>query len=345
MGGRLRPVDWRPLLLIGGVFAVVVLPLPVRNLLVFGAPFYSTESLDVWILRYWPFYEWENIYKYYVGSELPHPRWIVGGKFGYENLFNAIGTNFQWVWEKGVMGGIRSSEFVIGPYSLLGAMVGLVPAPRRVVRIVALALGSIALYVLFVLVYWHFEGRYLQVAIPWLYLLLAGAAIRVSDLIASVVKGAARGVVATAVTAVVAVSLLWPHVQMLGDYLRFDTRPTSFTVAMEWLRDNSTPDDVVMTRDPWELNWHTERRAVMIPYDDLATIRDVADRYGVTMLQLGGPTDGINVAQCPPDAGAARFPVGQRPALGKLYCGFELPGFSRVYQNGDLTIYRLSPLR
>ena len=39
---------------------------------------------------------------------------------------------------------------------------------------------------------------------------------------------------------------------------------------------------------------------------------------------------------------AARFPTGSRPALGKLYCGYDMPGFTRVYRNGDLTIYRLA---
>jgi hypothetical protein len=112
---------------------------------------------------------------------------------------------------------------------------------------------------------------------------------------------------------------------------------------MDWLSQNSTPADVVMTRDPWELNWHTGRKAVMIPFEDLETIKRVAAQYGVTMLQLGGPTDGLNIASCPPDTGTqARFPTGSRPALGKLYCGYEMPGFTRVYQNGDLTIYRLS---
>lgn len=81
----------------------------------------------------------------------------------------------------------------------------------------------------------------------------------------------------------------------------------------------------------------------MIPFDDLATIKEVAQRYGVTMLQLGGPTDGINVANCPADPNAkGGFPTGTRPALGKMYCGYEMPGFTLVYKNGDLTIYRLS---
>jgi hypothetical protein len=142
---------------------------------------------------------------------------------------------------------------------------------------------------------------------------------------------------------VVLAALLWPHLQAIGDFTVYDTRPTSFTVAMEWLRANSEPNDVVLSRDPWELNWHSGRKAVMIPNDDLATIERVAREYGATMLQVGGPTDGIDVGQCPPEGSDGRYPTGSRPALGALYCGVERSGYEKVYQNGDLVIYRLAP--
>jgi hypothetical protein len=99
-----------------------------------------------------------------------------------------------------------------------------------------------------------------------------------------------------------------------------------------------------MTRDPWELNWYIDRRAVMIPNDDLATIEKVARDYGVTYLQLGGPVDGLDVRQCPDDPSApqSRYPTGTRPVLGSLYCGVPRPGFELVYRQRGLTIYRWS---
>ena len=83
----------------------------------------------------------------------------------------------------------------------------------------------------------------------------------------------------------------------------------------------------------------------MIPNDDLATIERVAREYGATLLQLGGPTDGIDIGQCPADVGQGWYPTGSRPALGQLYCGFEKRGYLKVYQNGDLVIYRLADTR
>jgi hypothetical protein len=322
---------------------MVLLPLVVRNLLAFGKLYFSTESLDAWILRYWPYHDWEDIYKVYVGAaDYPHPRWVVGGKFGYQNLFDAILINFRWVWEKGVVGGIKNSEFVIGPIPLLGAVAGFAALSRRVASLFSMVLISIGIYAMFVLLYWHFEGRYFQVAIPWLYMLLAWGVVWLWDRIRALLPLRENGLLPWGVPLIVTLVFLWPALGELRDYLTFDTRPTSFTVAMDWLSQNSNPTDVIMTRDPWELNWYTNRKAVMIPNEDLDTIERVAKQYGVTMLQLGGPADGINIGACPADRSAqARVPTGSRPALGKLYCGYELPGFNRVYQNGDLTIYRL----
>jgi hypothetical protein len=339
--GGLRAMPWRAVGIAAAAGAVVLVPLVARNLWAFGSPFYSTESLDAWVLRYWPFHNWEDIYKYYVGGELPHPRWIVGGKFGYQNLFDAIGTNFRWVWERGIMGGVNSSDYVVGPVVLAGALLGAATLRNRTAGLFGMVAAALAAYAAFVLLYWHFEGRYFQVAVPWLYLLLARGLMWVWDRRRAAVRERKAPAWELLALPVVLVAAAWPHAGAIGDFLVHDTRPTSFTVAMSWLRHNSGPDDVVMTRDPWELNWHSGRKAVMIPNDDRATIERVGREYGVTMLQLGGPTDGIDIGRCPPEGSRGGYPTGSRPALGQLYCGYEMPGYEKVYQNGDLVIYRL----
>jgi len=316
----------------------------VRNLFALGTLYFSTEGLDAWILRYWPFIDWENIYKVYVGAaDFPHPRWIVGGKFGYQNLIDAVAINFRWVWERGVMGGVTNSDFVIGPIALLGALVGVVALTRRAAALFGMVLLSLTLYGLFVLLYLHFEGRYFQVAVPWLYMLLGWGVVWLWDRLRALVPGGQSQWVGWTVPMIALVLFMLPGIDQMHNHLVYDTRPTSFTVAMDWLNKNSSPSDVIMTRDPWELNWYTGRKAVMIPFDDLYTIEQVAKKYGVTMLQVGGPGDSPdNFESCPADPNSARFPTGSRPALGKLYCGYDIPGFERVYQNNDLIIYRLS---
>jgi hypothetical protein len=344
---------WRALALVGGAFALVILPLILRNMLAFGTPFFSTEGYDAWILRYWPYHDWEDIYKVYFGAELPHPRWVVGGKFGYENLVDAVVRGFQSLWRDGVVNS-SSADFVIGSLPLVGALVGLAACPRRVRSLFALVGLSLGLYALFVLLYWHFEGRYFQVVVPWVYMLLAWGAFWLWDRLRefwildfgfwkstaepdtggqSKIQNPKSNIVGLVLPLLV-VALLWSSVSAISGQVESDTAPTGFVTGMNWLRENSTPGDIIMTRDPWELNWHTGRKAVMIPNDDLGTIEQIARKYGVTMLQLGGPVDGIDVRRCPGT-------VGSRPALDGLYCGQERPGLKLLYRQGGLTIYRI----
>jgi hypothetical protein len=340
---------WRWLILAGVAAGVVLLPLVLRNLLAFGVPFFTTESYDAWILRYWPLHDWEDIYKVYIGSpDPPHPRWVVGGKFGYQNLADAVLLNFRWVWEKGVLGSPGQGDYVFGLLPLAGALVGLAAATPRVKSLYAMVGLSIGLYGLFVLLYWHYEGRYFQVAVPWLYMLLAWGVFWVWDGLRFWILDFGfwntkrtekiqnpKSKIQNILLPVAVAGFLWPSLTVISDQIQSDTSQTGFVTAMEWLRANSTEQDVVMTRDPWELNWYVERKAVMIPNDDLRTIEETMRTYGVTMLQLGGPVDGINVRSCP-------NAVGSRPALDGLYCGEERPGYDLVYREGGLTIYRLS---
>lgn len=332
-------VPWRGLAYAAGAAFVMLLPLFVRNLLAFGAPFYSTEGTDAWVLRYWPLHDWEDIYKYYIGSsDPPHPRWIVGGKFGYQNLFDAIGYSFRWLWQKGVLGAPGQGDYVMGMLPLSGALVGAGALGRRARGLLGMVGLSITLYGLFVLLYWHFEGRYFQVAVPWLYMLLAWGVFWLWDrLRGSIVEGLATRL-GLIVLPVAVAAFLWPSIEAIGEQVQSDTASTGFVTAMQWLKANSAPSDVVMTRDPWELNWYTGLKAVMIPNDNLPVIERTMRQYGATMLQLGGPVDGIDVRRCPST-------MGSRPALGTLYCGEPRGGFSLVYREGGLTIYRLTPAR
>lgn len=335
---------WRAVGVVLGTFALVLLPLVVRNLLAFGTPYFTTESLDAPILRYWPQVEWENIYKVYAGEELPHSRWVVGGKFGYQNLFDAFGTNLAWSWKKGIFDDPGGGEYILGLLPLAGALLGLAALTRRTANLLGMVGLSIGLYSLFVLVYWHFEGRYFQVAVPWLLLLLAWALIWAWDRLRETLRGGLGRRSGLLLLPIAIVTLMWPHVSAILAQVERDIRPIGYVDTMKTLTAMSTAQDVVMTRDPWELNWYTRRRAVMIPFDDLQTIEQTASKYGVTLLQLGGPVDRVDVDACPDDpASVGPFPTGSRPALGSLYCGRERDGYTLIHKNRGGTIYRLSP--
>ena len=95
--------------------------------------------------------------------------------------------------------------------------------------------------------------------------------------------------------------------------------------AGRWLAANTPSDAVVMSRDPWELNWYSERKAVMIPWGPLEDIRAAGKQYGADYLVVGGPSWRFRRAQV-------------EPLLDQL-------GATEVYHSPDgaIRIYRWAP--
>jgi len=308
-GEALRPT------LVGGALAaglalLVWLPWGVRNMLTFGRPFYSTESFDAWILLYRP---WENIYAAYAGRlPLPHPRLLVG--YGFDTVTGKVWQQFADAWRS-----LR--EGVIVPLTLLPlALLGLLATRGRRQFALVLALGAaVLLYALFVLGYWHYEARYALFLIPWGALFGAAGFWWLHDRLAAwrgngALAGlAALGVLALVLTAPWDETSQWNRLQ--SDW-RADLRTPNSVVMAEWVASNTPPDAVIMSRNPWELSFHGDRRSVMIPYDTLPVIRQIAAQYDVGYLQLDHLTD----------------PGYRRADLGPLYDGpDEWNGFRKVY--------------
>jgi len=56
---------------------------------------------------------------------------------------------------------------------------------------------------------------------------------------------------------------------------------------------NSDDEIVIMTRNPWEVNYTTKHRALMIPNNDLDTIYNIAVRYKANYLILPAPREAL----------------------------------------------------
>lgn len=65
-------------------------------------------------------------------------------------------------------------------------------------------------------------------------------------------------------------------------------------VTLDELQKTDDREIIVMTRDPWSLNYVTGYRAVMVPNESLDVILEVADRYGATYLLAPVPREAIN---------------------------------------------------
>ena len=304
-GGYLRAM------LVGGTIAAVVaaavwLPWGVRNQLTFGVPFYSTESQDAWILEY---RDWENIYKVYAGrGDLPHPRLLVG--YGFDAVSGKIAQQFKEIWRD-----LREGEIL--PFLLLAPFVigGIVARGRQ--RAILAALGAgVALYTLFIATYWHYEQRYTLFLLPWGALFGAAGLWWLHDRLAEARSRALAGFTVLVVLGM----LLAPQWTTLRDNWNADLRISNPLIVAWWVRDNTPADAIVMTRNPWELSFHSERWSVMIPFDNIATIKEIGNRYGVTYLQL----DHLNERAT------------RRPDLDPLYAGAEeWNGFRKVYDRRD----------
>lgn len=80
--------------------------------------------------------------------------------------------------------------------------------------------------------------------------------------------------------------------------------------ALDALQAQMDDELIVMTRDPWTVNYQFGYRAVMVPDDDLETILEVADRYGATYLWLPVPRPPLEAIY----AGEATHPRLERAA-------------------------------
>jgi hypothetical protein len=297
-------------LLLWGILALAILsPYLARNLVLFRTPFYSTESHDAWVLGY---SEWEDIYKVFttqagLGSEgVPDRSWVL--RWGFDRTLLKMTTQVRAMrdylappWKDLPLG---LSDLLSGPYSdplrdpkdprmlfAMGAwlaLLGALGALRTRRRLLGLLLAAFGPYALFLIVYWHAdEERYFVMLLPWLALLAGYALWRGYDRVAAIGDGrwAPVGLAMVATALVLVIQPSWPDI---ARKVRDEPKLAAADLdAYAWLRAHSRPDDVVMTRLPWQFNWQTERPALMVPNTtDPSVFLRVARYYNVRYLVL-----------------------------------------------------------
>ncbi len=321
---------------------LVFAPYVLRNMLEFGRPMFSTEQYDAWILEYpGPGDDWEKIYSVMTsegglpGLGLPDRSWVL--RWGFQRTFDKAVRQVA-----AVRSYLLPASAGLGPLSgkgaLLGnldqgssdpthwlmvgswlALIGLLLARRRQLRWLGLIFWSFAPYTLFLITYWHAnEERYFVPLVPLLVLLAAAGLWAIHDSIARVARGWLRplALVTLAALLVLAVQPGWVEIR---DKISPSGEAADWQAdlaAFAWLREHTPPDAVVMTRVPWQLNFHAERPAVMNPNtSDMATLLRIARYYNAQYLL-------VNALQNNKDDA--------RIALGQLLQGQETAGFKRV---------------
>jgi hypothetical protein len=267
--------------MVWGLLALLILsPYLARNLLLFQKPFYSTESRDAWVLGYG---DWEDIYKVYVAGDglsarddLPEPSWVL--RWGFDRALRKVSDQAAavrdylappWVGLPPALGGVlaaREDKSLLSGMGAWLALLGALGALRTRRRLLTLLLAAFVPYTLFLVTYWHAnEERYFVMLLPWLALLAADALWRGYDRLAAIGDGrwTPVGLALVAAVLVVVAQPAWPQI---AEKVRVEPLKWAPDVdAYNWLRENSAPDDVIMTRGPWQLSWHSQRPALMVP--------------------------------------------------------------------------------
>jgi hypothetical protein len=267
---------------------LVLSPYLVRNMALFGTPVYSTESHDAWVLGYRgnSGEAWSDIYRVFApelgGPGIPDRSWILRWGFDatlakFETQLDALRDYVMPVWSgmPQALSGEDGRPYVLGrdeeknllnPLGAWLSLIGVIAAfcvRRQLLFLLALTFTP---YVLFLLIYWRAnEERYFLMLMPWLALLAAWVIWSGYERLAAIGdrRWTPLALILVGVAIVQIIQPSWPEIATKVESEPYTWAPD--LAAYTWIETHTPPDAVMMTRNPWQLNWHTERPAVMIP--------------------------------------------------------------------------------
>jgi 4-amino-4-deoxy-L-arabinose transferase-like glycosyltransferase len=336
---------------------VVLSPYLVRNMVLFGKPVYSTESHDAWVLGYrgTSSEAWEDIYRVFApelgGPGVPDRSWIL--RWGFDYTFAKFQTQIvalrdylvpPWAGLPDSLEMLSSrlsdshSRSLLTPLGNWLALIGLIAALRARRRLLALLCFAFLPYMLFMSTYWRTnEERYWVMLIPWLALLAAWMIWAGFDRLARIGDGrwSPLGLILVGVAVVSIVQPSWAEIDR-----KLQTEPPLWQadlIAYAWLAENTEPGTVIMARNPWQLNWHSRRPALMIPNTaDRELLLELADHYDAEYLILE------NLLRIKSDAAENLAPLiaAEATRVGDTVADFELV-YASPTEDQRVFIYRL----
>jgi 4-amino-4-deoxy-L-arabinose transferase-like glycosyltransferase len=353
-----------PIALWTAIAIVVLSPYLARNLALFGKPVYSTESHDAWVLGYrgGGGEAWSDIYLVFDeglgGPGVPDHSWIL--RWGFDKTFTKLSIQARelrdylmppWaglpdgaavLFSGGRCPTPATSDNCKNLLSATGAwlsLIGVIGALRFRRRLLGLLAAAYAPYMVFMLTYWRTdEHRYWVILIPWLALLAAWMIWAGYEKLASV--GDRRWAPLGLILALALISGVVGFSRAdIADKVRNEPGPTGWApdlAAYTWLDANLPEDAPVMTRLPWQLNWHTERPALMIPNTgDRELLLRIARHYGVEYIAFE------NQLRVKGEAGRLLAPLMDHDnQVGDVIDGFELI-YASPTEDYRAFIYRL----
>ncbi len=326
-----------PVILWSALALLVLSPYLVRNMRLSGEPVYSTERYDAWVLGYLGTSgdAWEEIYRVFApelgGPGLPDRSWIL--RWGFDKTLTKLATQVEelrdyvmpvWHGLPGRADWLFSDNERKNLASDMGAwlaLIGAIGALRFRPRLLGLLVSAFTPYTVFMLTYWRTdEHRYWVMLIPWMALFGAWALWAGYDKLASLGdrRWAPLGLILALAIVGSVVGFSRPDI---ANKVRYEPQIWAPDLAAyAWLEAHTPEGTAVMTRAPWQLNWHTRRPAVMIPNTaDRALLLWIARYYGAEYLVLE------NQQRVKGDAGRLLAPLmDHNNQVGDVVEGFEL---------------------
>jgi hypothetical protein len=279
---------------------LILAPYVIRNLVLYGKAIQTTESFDAWILEYT---HWDAIYRVYaadggIGSgDLPERSWIL--RWGFDAILQKIWIQWNVIQDYllpsftafpspiNEYGAAPGATGLLGGFALWCALIGvLISAGRHHAPLWRMIGFCMIPYTVFLMTYWHAnEPRYWVLLLPWLAMAAAHGIKSAADHIGYY---APRGLVHAVFLCGLVVYAVTPPLNSIRDAaVRDEALVQADRDLYAFLRAETAPDAVMMTRVPWQLQWYSDRPALMIPADaDATTILRLAKHYQVRYLVL-----------------------------------------------------------
>ena len=346
---RLRIVDWwrgnrqsaignlKSTIAWAAVALLILSPYLIRNMITFGKPVFSTESYDAWVLGYRGNSgdAWQEIYDVFTpelgGAGLPDRSWIL--RWGFDATTEKLRTQaselrnyLMPVWQ-GLPSGVgwlfsnNERKNIASDLGAWLALIGGIAALRFRRRLLGLLACAYLPYMAFMLTYWRTnEERYWVMLIPWLALLGAWVLWAGYDRLAAIGdrRWAPLGLILVAVALINVMG--FSRADIANKVSREPPIWAPDLEAYAWVTHHTTTGTALMTRIPWQANWHTSRPTLMIPNTasrDL--LLQIAHRYGAQYLVLE------NQQRVKGDVGRLLAPLlNQNNQVGTVIDGFEL---------------------
>ncbi len=154
---------------------------------------------------------------------------------------------------------------------------------KRLSRLSAIFLFA---YMLIMLVMGHYEQRYPLIFAPLLSLCAATACLEFFGMI----KDKKGKILYVSVISLMILITIFANLSLLlkNDqfYMKPGGRTETILESLNWLKNNTTKDAVIMSRHPAAVAYHSERLGVMNPYGDWATKLYIAKHYKADYIWL-----------------------------------------------------------